>query len=70
MAKIGDLNPTLLDVATRTDKDGKISTIVELLSETNEIIDDATWLECNDGTSHKTTIRSGLPSGTDRKSVV
>jgi hypothetical protein len=67
MAVIGNNNPTLLDVATRVDANGKVQAIVELLSETNEILEDATFLEANDGTSHKTTIRSGLPSATWRK---
>lgn len=66
MAGIGDGNPTLLDVASRT-KDGKIQTVVEVLTETNEILDDATFLECNNGSSHKAVIRTGLPSGTWRK---
>lgn len=59
-------NPTLIDVATRLEKDGKVSKVVELLHKSNEVIDDATFLECNDGTSHKTTIRSGLPQATWR----
>lgn len=67
MAVIGNNNPTILDVATRVDANGKVQAIVELLSETNEILEDATFLEANDGTSHKTTIRSGLPSATWRK---
>lgn len=66
MAGIGDSNPTLMDVASRT-KDGKIETIVEVLSETNQILEDATFLECNDGSAHKTVIRTGLPQGTWRK---
>lgn len=67
MAAIGDSNPTLLDVASRVDANGKVQTIVEMLNETNEIIDDATFIECNDGTGHKTTLRSGLPQSTWRK---
>ena len=59
MAVIGEQNPTLIDVANRSEKDGKIATIVELLAETNEVIDDATFIEANNGTGHKTTIRSG-----------
>ena len=67
MATIGNRLPTLLDVATRTEG-GKIAkTIVELLNETNEIIDDMVWVEANDGSAHKTTVRSGLPRGTWRK---
>jgi len=67
MGAVGNTNPTLIDVATRL-VNGKVEKeIVEMLSETNEVIDDATWLECNDGTSHKTTVRSGIPQGTWRQ---
>jgi len=67
MATKGLTNPTLQDVASRTDPDGSIADVVEILSETNEILDDATFIECNDGTTHKTTVRSGLPTATWRK---
>lgn len=67
MPTIGNLNPTLMDVARRSDPDGKISTIVELLNETNEILNHMTVLECNDGTSHRTTVRTGLPGVTWRQ---
>lgn len=67
MGAVGNTNPTLIDVASRMEGEGKIAqTIVELLHKNNEIIDDATFIECNDGTGHKTTIRSGLPSATWR----
>lgn len=67
MATLSTTNPTLADVAKRYDPDGKIDTIVELLSETNEVLEDMTFLEGNLPTGHKTTIRSGLPSSTWRK---
>jgi len=67
MAVLSTTNPTLADVAKRYDADGKIDTIVELLSETNEVLDDMTFLEGNLPTGHKTTVRSGLPSSTWRK---
>ena len=59
-------NPTLADVASRMDDKGNISDIIEMLTETNEILEDATWLEANGFTEHKTTVRSGLPQGTWR----
>lgn len=59
-------NPTLADVASRMDDKGNISNIIEMLTETNEILEDATWLEANGFTEHKTTVRSGLPQGTWR----
>lgn len=61
MPRIGDTVATLSDVAKRLDKDGKIDKIVELLSETNEVLDDMLFQEGNLPTGHKTTIRTGLP---------
>ena len=60
-------NPTLADVIKRTEPGvnggpGKIATIVEMLTETNEILQDMTYVEGNLPTGHKTTIRTGLPS--------
>ena len=60
-------NPTLLDVARATDPDGGIADIVEILNETNEMLDDMTWVEGNLTTGNRTTIRSGLPTPTWRK---
>lgn len=67
MAAVESKYPTLIDVAQRLDPDGKVSAVAELLNETNEVLDDAVFLEANDGTGHKTTIRSGLPSATWRQ---
>lgn len=67
MATVGALNPNLADWASRRDPDGKIAKIVEILGLTNEILDDMTFVEANGPTSHKTTIRSGLPTGTWRR---
>lgn len=67
MAVLATTHPTLLDVATRTEKDGSIAKIVELLSQTNEILEDMVWLEANNGDGHKTTVRTGLPEPTWRK---
>ena len=52
---------TLADHAKRMDPDGSVAVIVEMLSETNAILDDLITRECNDGTSHKTTMRTGIP---------
>jgi hypothetical protein len=60
-------NPTLLDLAKLTAPDGNIATVVEILNQTNELMDDMTWIEGNLPTGHKTTIRSGLPEPTWRK---
>ena len=67
MATLSTTNPTLADVTSRMTADGKIDPqIVELLAETNEILEDMTVLEANGFTEHKTTVRSGLPQGTWR----
>lgn len=68
MPTLSSTNPTLADVAARMTADGKIDpNIVEMLNETNEILDDMTVIEANGFTEHKTTIRSGLPAATWRK---
>jgi len=53
---------TLLDWAKRLDPDGKVPKIVELLAQTNEILDDAVFKEGNLPTGHLTTVRTGLPA--------
>jgi hypothetical protein len=67
MATLSVANPTLLDLAKRSDTDGKVTAIVELLNETNEVLQDMSWMEGNLPTGHRTTIRSGLPAPTWRK---
>jgi hypothetical protein len=58
--------PSLVDLTSRLDPDGKIAKIAEILSETNEVLDDMVWLEGNLPTGHRGTIRSGLPTPTWR----
>lgn len=53
---------TLLDWAKRTDPDGKIAAVTEVLTEYNEILDDITFIEGNLPTGHKATVRSSLPT--------
>lgn len=67
MAALSALNPTLMDVAKRLDPDGNIDKIVELLNQTNEILDEASMMEGNLPTGHRTTVRTGLPTPTWRK---
>lgn len=67
MAALATTNPTLLDLAKSLDPNGQVAKVVEILNETNEILEDMTWLEGNLPTGHRTTIRSGLPTPTWRK---
>ncbi|MGB0718208.1 MAG: major capsid protein [Alphaproteobacteria bacterium] len=67
MAELGDTALTFADWAKRKDPDGNTAEIVELLSDTNPILEDAVVLEGNLPTGHRTTMRSGLPTVTWRK---
>ena len=60
-------HPTLLDYTKRQNPDKSIATIVETLSQTNEVLEDMVWIEGNQETGHRTTVRSGLPTPTWRK---
>lgn len=62
MAVLGSNVATLADIAKRMDPDGKIPSIVELLSQTNEMLDDMLWKEGNLPTGERTTVRTGLPT--------
>lgn len=62
MAVLGSNVATLADIAKRTDPDGKISSIVELLGQTNEMLPDMLWKEGNLATGERTTVRTGLPT--------
>lgn len=67
MATLGANFLTLADWAKRVDPDGSVPDIVEMLKETNEILDDMLITEGNLPTGHRTTVRTGLPDVTWRK---
>ena len=67
MPTLANTHPTLLDLAKMTDPDGKIASVVEILNETNEILEDMVWQEGNLPTGHRTTVRTGIPQPTWRK---
>ncbi len=66
MPTLGTNALTLADWAKRQNDDGQVAMIVDLLSQTNEWLDDMLWIEGNQTTGHKTTVRTGLPEGTWR----
>lgn len=66
MAIVGSLALTYADWAKRMDDGMRVATIIELLSQTNEILDDMLVIEGNLPTGHKTTVRTGLPQATWR----
>lgn len=66
MPVIGATTLTLADWAKRTDDSGKTAVIVELLSQSNPILEDMLFMEGNLATGHKTTVRTGIPQATWR----
>lgn len=57
---------TLAELVRREDPNGRMADIVNTLSEVNSIIQDATWIGCNNGTFHQDTRRTSEPSGEER----
>lgn len=66
MATLGATYPNIADVQNRTIND-EIASIIEVLSESNPILQDMITLEGNMQGGHRTTMRTGLPSSTFRK---
>jgi hypothetical protein len=62
MSTLGSNCLTLADFAKRLDPDGKVPQIVELLSQTNSLLEDMQWMEGNLPVGHRTTVRTGLPT--------
>ena len=64
MAAIANSNSnlTLADWAKRTDPDGRVALVAELLSQSNEILEDCVYKEGNLPTGDRVVIRTGLPT--------
>lgn len=67
MATLAVTHPTLLDLSRVMDPEGKVQAVVEILNETNEILEDMVWMEGNLLTGHRTSVRTGIPAPTWRK---
>ena len=67
MAIVGNTYITLKDKLAQTENGRAASAIVDLLAQSNAIIEDAVVRECNEGSTHKTTVRNGLPEVEFRK---
>ena len=67
MAALSGRNLTLLDLANILDPDGSVANVIEILNQTNEILDDMAWKEGNLIDGHQTTVRTGIPSPTWRR---
>lgn len=62
MATLGNTFVDLIDIYKQQDGNGQFIPIIEMLTEMNPILDDALAVECNKGTRHLHSIRTGLPS--------
>ena len=62
MATLSTNNLTLADWAKRTDPEGRVPVVAELLSQTNEVLEDCVFKEGNLPTGDRVVIRTGLPS--------
>lgn len=62
MATLASGQLTLADWAKRLDPNGQVPAVAELLSQTNEILEDCVFQEGNLPTGHRVVIRTGLPT--------
>ena len=67
MSLVGNTYLTLKDKFAQRETGKVTSTIVDLLAQSNVLIEDAVVRECNEGSTHKTTVRNGLPEVEFRK---
>ena len=61
MALLASGQLTLADWAKRLDPNGQVPAVAEMLSQTNEILEDAVFQEGNLPTGHRVVSRTGLP---------
>lgn len=61
MATLSTTSLTLADWAKRIDPDGRVPVVAELLSQSNEILEDAVFKEGNLPTGERVVIRTGQP---------
>lgn len=61
MATTGSIALNLADIAKRMNPDDSIADVIELLNQTNDVLDDMLWMEGNLPVGHRVTVRTGLP---------
>lgn len=62
MATLADTLLTIADKMKRQNADHKIAMIIEMLHEFTSLVEDAPARECNNGSRHRTTLRTILPA--------
>ncbi len=66
MTTLGTNVATMIDWARRLDPNGNIDTVVNVMAETNEVLEDMLFIEGNLPTGHQTTVATGIPEPTWR----
>lgn len=64
MATLGNTFVDLIDIYKQQDGHGNVTPVIEMLMQMNPILQDMIATECNKGTTHLHTIRTGLPTVT------
>ena len=67
MALLNSQYMTLLDLAKLKDPNGQMADIIEILAESNPVIEDIPFIEGNLDTGHRHTVRTGIPEPTYTK---
>ncbi len=69
MPELGTDRPSLVDIVSRfgNGDDDFRNDIVEVLAQSTPLVEDGMAVECNNGTKHATTVRTGLPEPTLRR---
>jgi len=62
MATLGNSFVDLIDIYKQQDGRGNFVPVIEMLMEMNPVLEDAIAVECNKGSTHLHTVRTGLPS--------
>jgi hypothetical protein len=62
MAALSSNYLTLADWAKRLDPNGQEARVIELLNQNNQILEEMPFIEGNQVTGHRTTVRTGLPT--------
>ena len=62
MAVLATTSLTLADWAKRIDPEGRVPVVAELLSQSNQVLEDAVFIPGNLPTGHRVVIRTGLPT--------
>lgn len=55
--------PNIVDVASRMGEDGKPLFVAEMLSQSNEVLDDMPWVAGNEMAAHTFSFRESIPAG-------